>query len=210
VSRGQRLLPPLMGGTSLGAWAGVLSRCDPRAAGPRHALQRRPLRRPRVRARAGIAADTGCGAAESSLECDADPRTHCLTRRRARRGSFLRSGTVDRRATVTVRGLRSVPERPVAVPPAGEDSRRGASLVSAEAALSSRGRTAAAGYASSKGHADVGIAWVVASASEVRRLGSVEDNLPQPRRNTDFTSAPQNALEPYDGNDGPPRPSGCD
>ena len=84
-------------GTSFGGRAGVLSRCDPRAAGPRYALQRRPLRRPQARARAGIAVLTGCSISERDLECDADPRTRCPARRRARRGSFLRSGTVNRR-----------------------------------------------------------------------------------------------------------------
>ena len=43
----------------------------------------------------GIAAVTGCGAAESSLACDLDLWTYCLTRRCARRGSLLRFRTFD-------------------------------------------------------------------------------------------------------------------
>jgi hypothetical protein len=35
-------------------------------------------------------------------------------------------------------------------------------------------------------------------------------NLAQPQHNTEFILAGQTALEPYDGNDGLPRPSGCD
>ncbi len=111
--------------------------------GAREDQAHRPLRRPRSRASAGDCSVTGCGACESGLECDADPRTHCLTRRRARRGSFLRFRDRRPAGSVVILGVPcSMPARRSPPTLRWNTCRPAAFCRHEEAALCSRGQAA--------------------------------------------------------------------